>query len=175
MTLGSHQRTIGKSQVYLTPKWLIDALGPFDCDPCAADPRPWDCAKQNISVNRGDGLHEPWEGMVWLNPPFDRREIGAWIARLAQHGNGLALVHARTETDWFGRIWDSATALLFLDARLKFVDEQGQPYSANSGAPPVLCAFGGEAVQRLFDAQISGRLVFRWATVPGSYALEEAA
>jgi hypothetical protein len=22
----------------LTPKWIIDAFGPFDLDPCAADP-----------------------------------------------------------------------------------------------------------------------------------------
>jgi len=39
MTLGSHQQTIGKSQDHLTPRWIIDALGPFDLDPCAADPR----------------------------------------------------------------------------------------------------------------------------------------
>jgi hypothetical protein len=41
MTLGSHQQSIGKSQVHLTPRWIIDALGPFDLDPCAATVRPW--------------------------------------------------------------------------------------------------------------------------------------
>lgn len=44
MTLGSHQRTIGVSQVHITPRWILDPLGSFDLDPCASDPRPWDCA-----------------------------------------------------------------------------------------------------------------------------------
>ncbi len=47
MTIGSHQTTIGKSQNHITPRWLIDRLGPFDLDPAAADPRPWACAKTN--------------------------------------------------------------------------------------------------------------------------------
>ena len=37
MTLGSHQRVLGKSQVHITPKRIIEALGPFDCDPAAAN------------------------------------------------------------------------------------------------------------------------------------------
>jgi hypothetical protein len=47
MTLGSHQQCVGKSQSWITPKHIIDALGPFDLDPCASDPRPWDCAGDN--------------------------------------------------------------------------------------------------------------------------------
>ena len=38
MTLGSHQRVLGKLQVHITPKRIIEALGPFYCDPAAADP-----------------------------------------------------------------------------------------------------------------------------------------
>jgi hypothetical protein len=49
MTLDSHQRTIGATQMHLTPRSIIDALGPFDLDPCAANPRPWDCAAENIT------------------------------------------------------------------------------------------------------------------------------
>ena len=52
MTHGSHQKTIGTSQVHLTPRWIIDAWGPLDLDPCAADPRPCDCAKVNLCEAR---------------------------------------------------------------------------------------------------------------------------
>ena len=69
MTLGSHQRSVGKSQSWITPKHIIDALGPFDLDPCASDPRPWDCAECNLTTR---GLDLAWYGKVWLNPPFDR-------------------------------------------------------------------------------------------------------
>jgi hypothetical protein len=89
VTLGSHQTTVGKSQVHLTPKWIIEALGPFDLDPCAANPRPWDCAFENYSKTQ-DGLSLPWSGVVWLNPPFDRYKVGLWVEKLAAHGDGIA-------------------------------------------------------------------------------------
>lgn len=159
MTLGSHQATIGKSQTYITPRFIIDALGPLDLDPCAAWPRPWDCAQVNWSRA---GLDCAWFGSVWLNPPFDRRGVGAWIDRLAEHGNGMALLHARTETAWFRPVWKRAEALLFLYERVTFHDQAGALYGANSGAPVVLCAFGPDMGQRLADSGLAGALVTNW-------------
>jgi hypothetical protein len=40
MTLGSHQKTIGDSQSWITPRHVLDALGVFDLDPAGAFPRP---------------------------------------------------------------------------------------------------------------------------------------
>ena len=159
MTLGSHQQTVGKSQVHITPKWIIDATGPFDLDPCAADPRPWDCAHTNWP---SCGLDRKWFGSVWLNPPFNRYDVGNWIARLAEHGNGITLLHARTEAGWFEPIWQHAAAILFLADRIKFCRPDGSEQPANSGAPPILAAFGDEAVLRLHRCGIAGALVTRW-------------
>lgn len=162
MTLGSHQRTVGKSQVHLTPRWMIDALGPFDIDPCASTVRPWDCAAVNV-VEAEDGLSLPWRGVVWLNPPFDRYQIGRWIGRLADHGNGIALVHARTEAAWFEPIWRSADLILFMADRIKFCRTDGTEQPANSGAPPCLAGFGPEAVSRLRRSEIAGAYVTGWS------------
>lgn len=164
MTLGSHQRCVGKSQVHLTPKWLIDTLGPFDLDPCAADPRPWDCARHNYA-EADDGLSLPWFGFVWLNPPFDRYQVARWISRLAAHGNGIALVHARTEAEWFEPIWERASALLFLPERLKFCRPDGTEQKANSGAPAVLAGFGPTAAARLAGGRLSGFLMQDWTLI----------
>jgi hypothetical protein len=173
VTLGSHQATIGKSQVHLTPKWIIDRLGPFDLDPCAADPRPWNCAAVNI-LQHEDGLAQEWHGRVWLNPPFDRYQVGKWIRKLAEHGDGMALLHARTDTEWFEPCWEHALAMLFMGDRLIFCKEDGSPQTisdpkskhfgkpANSGAPPVLVAFGPVDVARLNDCGIRGALVTEW-------------
>jgi hypothetical protein len=125
MTLGSHQKTVGDTQTWITPRWIIDALGPFDLDPCAANPRPWDCARTNVIAR---GLEAPWLGRVWLNPPFNRYQVGRWIQRLAEHGSGIALLHARTEAEWFEPCWRSATGILFLADRLYFHRSDG--YSA---------------------------------------------
>jgi hypothetical protein len=162
MTIGSHQATVGKSQVHLTPRWIIDALGPFDLDPCAATVRPWDCAVRNITEAE-DGLSQPWSGLVWLNSPFDRYQVGKWIARLAEHGNGIALVHARTEAEWFEPIWQRATQLCFMADRIKFFLPDGSEQPANSGAPVVLAAFGAEAMRRLTASKIAGFYVNDWS------------
>lgn len=159
MTLGSHQRCVGKSQTHLTPKWLIDKLGPFDLDPCAApEPRPWDCATLNYTE---DYYSSTWHGIVWLNPPFNRYVVGDWIQKLADHGNGICLVHARTEAAWFQPIWKHAELILFLDKRIKFCRHDGSEQAANSGAPPVLAAFGVDASKRLRRARFSGAYVDR--------------
>jgi hypothetical protein len=167
VTLGSHQTTVGKSQVHLTPKWIIEALGPFDLDPCAANPRPWDCAFENYSKTQ-DGLSLPWSGVVWLNPPFDRYKVGLWVEKLAAHGDGIALLHARTETEWFKPCWRLASAILFLDKRIKFSRQDGSEQAANSGAPPVLVAFGERCAERLYDCGIGGAYLSSWTNVPAT-------
>jgi DNA N-6-adenine-methyltransferase (Dam) len=173
VTLGSHQRTIGASQVHLTPKWIVDALGLFDMDPCAADPRPWDCAVRNLT-EADDGLAAKWDGRVWLNPPFARYRVGHWIQRLAEHGHGTALLHARTETEWFKPCWAKATAILFLAKRIAFARPDGSTQSANSGAPPVLVAFGDDDHMRLrlFAQRFGGNFVDEWQCHDGSFIRE---
>ena len=159
MTLGSHQKTIGATQSWITPKWIIDALGPFDLDPCAADPRPWDCAVENWSY---DGFGKPWHGRVWLNPPFHRYEVADWVRALATHGHGTALLHARTEAEWFEPCWAHATAILFLADRLYFHYPDGRRAEANSGAPACLVAFGAYDQLKLAGSKIAGSLVTQW-------------
>lgn len=153
MSMGSHQTSIGKSQVHLTPRRILDPLGRFDLDPCGNDPRPWDCA--DISYTEADnGLALPWFGRAWLNPPFHRYHIAGWLRRMAAHNRGIVLIHARTETDWFQIIRENATALFWIAGRVIFCRPDGSPQiitkptskhfgkKANSGAPVVLAAFG---------------------------------
>jgi len=107
-------------------------------------------------------LERDWFGLVYLNPPFNRYEVGNWITKLARHGKGITLLHARTEAAWFKPIWQHAAAVLFLSNRIKFCRPDGSEQPANSGAPPILAAFGDEAVLRLHRSGIGGFLVTRW-------------
>lgn len=159
MTLGSHQKTIGDSQNWITPLWIIERLGPFDLDPCAADPRPWDCAKENYVFN---GLTRPWNGRVWLNPPFNRYEVGAWINKMVAHNFEIALLHVRTEAAWFEPVWQSAKNILFLADRLYFHYPDGTKAAANSGAPACLVGFSEYDARRLRHSGIKGVLVDKW-------------
>jgi hypothetical protein len=148
-----HQSPIGASQVHLTPRRILDPLEVFDLDPCGNDPRPWDCALRTYT-EADNGLALPWFGRVWLNPPFHRFQIAGWLTRMAHHNRGIALVHARTETEWFNIIRDGATALFWIAGRVIFCRPDGSPQiitkptskhfgkTTNSGAPVVLAAFG---------------------------------
>jgi len=172
VTLGSHQRTVGKSQDHITPKWLLDAISPFDLDPAAAIVRPWDCALVNWTRH---GLERDWFGFVYLNPPFDRYVVGDWVRKAAEHGNGITLLHARTEAEWFEPIWERARGILFLADRIHFHKPDGSEHPHNSGAPAILVAFGAEALARLQRCGIAGVLVTAWQIQPAAPARIPAA
>lgn len=159
--MGSHQSAGAKTYTWLTPPHIIDALGPFDLDPCACPkPRPWPTARTHWT--REDlPLHREWHGRVWLNPPFGPKPtVAAFMRRMAQHGRGTALLFARTETElFFESVWERATALLFLRSRPHFHHQDGRRANANSGAPVVLIAYGDEDATKLNDSGIQGRFL----------------
>jgi hypothetical protein len=107
----------GKTNTWLTPKYIIEALGPFELDPCAApDPRPWKTADTMWTAS---GLEKEWFGRVWLNPPYGK-QINLWLEKLANHGSGIALVFARTDTKWFHEAFIKCSQAFILQGRIKF-------------------------------------------------------
>ena len=158
--IGSHQSHRMRNDEWLTPPWILERLGEFDIDPCAPAPdrRPWPTAKKHYSFAE-NGLVQPWAGRVWLNPPYGKH-AAQWLIRLAQHGNGIALIFARTETDAFFRtVWKKADALLFIRGRLHFYDVNGMEAKSNAGAPSVLIAYGKNNVIALRNSRIPGAFV----------------
>ena len=159
MSLTSHQSARMKNDEWLTPPEILRALGEFDLDPCAPAPerRPWQTAKHHFHKEI-DGLSQPWHGRVWLNPPFGR-EAAKWLRKLAAHGNGIALVPARTETAMFYEaVWNVADAVCFIKGRPHFHYVNGQRAPANSGAPIALIAYGQYNVNVLAAAGL-GKVV----------------
>lgn len=88
------QSHIGKTDTWLTPLWIIHALGnDFDLDPCGIIGHQtantlWQLPK--------DGLNTHWFGKVWLNPPYSNAR--AWLDKMTLHRRGSALVFSRTGT-----------------------------------------------------------------------------
>lgn len=160
--MGSHQSHGKGENIWLTPPEIVKALGPFDLDPCFSAPRPWNTANHHYGPDAADGLgglHAPWHGMVWCNPPYDRHAWD-WLARCADHGNAIALIFARTEVEQFHRqVWERANAVLFLEGRLFFHHSDGRRAAHNGGAPSVLVAYGEMAVSRLLFCKLRGHFV----------------
>jgi len=157
--IGGHTRAHrGASDDWITPPHIVGALGRFDLDPCACVPQPWPCADRSYNLD-DDGLTQPWRGRTWLNPPYGAR-AEPFLARLAEHGDGIALLFARTETAMFHKhVWNKADALLFLKGRLHFHRPDGTRASGNAGGPSVLIAYGPENVSSLKNSGLDGAFV----------------
>jgi hypothetical protein len=157
--IGGHTRAHhGATDDWITPRHIVGALGRFDLDPCACIPQPWPCADKSYTRD-DDGLAQPWSGRAWLNPPYGPR-AEPFLARLAEHGDGVALLFARTETAMFHKyVWPIADALLFLKGRLYFHRPDGTRASGNSGGPSVLIAYGRENASALKNSGLDGAFV----------------
>jgi hypothetical protein len=155
MSLSGHQSAKMKNDEWLTPPEILRALGPFDLDPCAPVVRPWETAASHYTAE-DDGLSKPWAGRVWCNPPFGREAV-KWLRRMRDHGNGVALIPARTETAMFYEtVWGASDGVLFIKGRPHFHYVCGRRADFNSGAPIALVAYGRDNL----DALISSGLGF---------------
>lgn len=145
---------------HITPKWIIQALGPFNLDPCAHHLQPWPCARDEIRPP-DNGLSYDWYGNVWLNPPYDGREI-LFLKKLAAHGKGIALLAAKTDTKvFFDYVWPRANGIYFFEGRIKFYNPDGSRRKNNFRLPSVLVAYNSGNADRLrkFSTTHGGRFL----------------
>lgn len=130
---------------WLTPPDIIartlHVLGEIDLDPCSNTFGGPNVPAAVRYVEGDDGLGRTWRGRVYMNPPYGAT-IAAWTAKLRSEyaaGNvteAIALVPARTDTEWWGSLRD--TAICFVRRRLKFSG------AANSAPfPSAVAYFGG--------------------------------
>ena len=155
----THDNKDNASVDWYTPPWVFQRLGlDFDLDPCQPpDGIEWIPAKRRYSVH-DDGLTSPWAGRVWLNPPYGKH-TPAWLERMHNHRNGVALVFARTDCAWFHESVAKADAILFLRGRVKFVDGLGVTGGGGAGSGSMLVAWGRENVDALVAMRDLGHLV----------------
>lgn len=172
--MGGHQKKTpifepddtDRNDDWLTPPEIVRELGPFDTDPCAS------CSQVHEPGTRRnpplasvryckcmDGLGREWSGLVWCNPPYGAG-IGRWMARLARHGDGIALVFARTDTAWFQEyVLRKAQGVFFVAQRIRFHRPDGTVGKYTGGAPSCFAAYGHEAEGRLQRLRMKGRYV----------------
>lgn len=154
----SHESPSSTSIDWYTPQWIFDRLGlSFDLDPCQPEtPISWIPAAKTYSL-KDDGLASPWDGLVWLNPPYGK-ETSAWLEKMHKHRNGISLVFARTDCRWFHDYVAKADAILFLSGRVRFVDGLGLTGGSGAGSGSMLVAWGKHGVSALQGMGDCGKL-----------------
>lgn len=145
---------------WYSPLWLFRSLGvQFDLDPCSPGSPPSTVTANVHLTKEENGLAAEWFGNVWLNPPFSSKR--QWYEKLIQHGTGIALMPAKTETHDLQTYMQASDALIFVKGRIYF--ERGSRPGANTKGqtttPPfgiVLCAYGEEMADALLASKVLG-------------------
>lgn len=140
-----------ESNQWFTPKYIFDAIDlQFDLDPCSPGE-----GLTHVPANRHltiveDGLLTPWKGTVFMNPPYGKHTKD-WMKKLSDHGDGIALVFARTDVQWFQENIHNASLVCFISSRVKFhkghIGDNSQVGTPGTGS--MLIAYGKKATERL--------------------------
>ena len=94
---------------------------------------------------------------MWCNPPYGR-ETFKWLEKLASHGQGIALIFARTETVGFHeQVWNKADSVFFFKGRLKFCKVTGEEGGA-ANAPSCLVSYSPEDTEAIETSSKEGAI-----------------
>jgi len=140
----------GKTNTWLTPLHIVNALGRFDLDPCGFCGH--NTAERLICLPE-DGLKSIWEGRVWLNPPYGK-EQQLWLDRLKEHNNGVALIFARLETKWIQPFIENG--FFQLQGRVSFLNKDFKK-ETSAGAPSMLIPFGRKNIGAILSSDLKGK------------------
>jgi hypothetical protein len=96
-----------------TPRWVFDAMGlEFDLDVAAPPGGPWHVPAKRYYTAEDDGLVQPWNGVVWCNPPYSG--FRPWAERFAQHDRACLMGLMLNSVKWLGPALRSSDAIALL-------------------------------------------------------------
>ena len=106
-----------------------------------------------------DGLKQERKGRVWLDPPYSRPLMECSVKRMAEHGNGIALLFNRRDSKMFQDvIFEKATAMKFLRNRIRSFRPDGTR-GDSPGCGGILIAFGENNAGILKNRDMAGKYV----------------
>lgn len=129
------------SDDYYTPAWVFERLGlEFDLDVCSPPGGRPEVPAKRYYTQADDGLTAPWEGRVWMNPPFS--SPAPWVRKFMHHQNGVCLV-PHSKSKWHIELFANADGIAAPgDGYFDFV-------GGSIFIPTWFAAFGEECVEAL--------------------------
>jgi hypothetical protein len=140
-----------------TPRWVFDAMGlEFDLDVAAPPGGPWHVPAWGYFTAKDDGLTQPWDGLVWCNPPYSN--YIPWAQRWAEHPTGVLMGLASARSRGRMLALRHGDAVAFIDVQF---ERAGLPLR---DVPSVIfVAFRGvgtEPAERLAGADPRGAVLY---------------
>jgi len=141
---------------WLTPSEILEKLykiwgGAFTLDPCSNDYNPLHVNAKEHYTKYDDGLILKWYGNVFVNPPYGRG-IEKWIDKglKEQTEDQVWLVPAKTDTDWFHKLYGNMDVICLFRRRLKFEKPDGTRHK-NGTFPSCLMARTNDKVPQFIE------------------------
>lgn len=128
----------GKNEWYTHPRYIEAArevMGGIDLDPASCELANRTVKATYYYTEQDNGLLHPWNGRVWLNPPYGRiNGKGASVIKMFvtkcirefEAGNieqAVLLITVRTDASWFQSLWEHT--ICFTDHLLHFYKPSG--------------------------------------------------
>jgi hypothetical protein len=137
---------------HYTPSWVFEALGlTFDLD-VASSNSPYVVVPtiRRYTIN-DDGLNKPWQGLIWMNPPFSG--VTPWVDKWIEHGNGFCMVPLASQGRWVNKLWESGAVLTYMPPNMRFIGGKDNVMCAHRWRI-ALWAIGDVAVEALLNSGI---------------------
>ncbi len=132
----------GEPEWYTPPEYVESArrvMGGIDLDP-ASNPVANEKVRADVYFTAADnGLEQPWEGRVWLNPPYKMPAVRQFCDRLLEHvssgevSQAVILTNNATDTAWWHMLTALSGAVCFTSGRISFYNEDGQHSAPTNG------------------------------------------
>lgn len=145
---------------WYSPKPIVEAarhvLGRIDLDPASCEVANNVVKARSIYTVREDGLKQPWQGRVFVNPPYSGKLISRFIEKLVAHvrdgsvSEAIIVVNAMVEVRWFRTLADASAAICFPAGRVKFWKPGKKTQSAPIGTAIVYCGSRPKRFHRAF-------------------------
>jgi hypothetical protein len=133
----------GNDEWYTPAKWIERArvtMGSIDVDPASCEYAQRAVRATVYYDSQSDGLVQPWNGNVWLNPPYSRGLMHKFIDKLrlefksGRTKEAVVLTGSRTDTRWFHDLAPISSAIAMTRGRISFYNEQGVGRSPANGS-----------------------------------------
>lgn len=150
----------GENEWYTPPEYIEAArrvLGTIDLDPASSDHANETVKAAKFYTIETDGLAHQWQGKVWMNPPYAGDWIKQFASKFASHvkqgdiTEGIVLVNNATETQWFLELVKTASAIVFLTGRIKYLSPTGEKNAPLQGQAIIYFGERSEAFRSEFD------------------------
>ena len=140
-----------------TPRWVFDAMGlEFDLDVAAPPGGPWHVPAKRYYTAQDDGLAQPWDGLVWCNPPYSN--YLPWAEKWATHDRGVLMGIMGSRSPSRRAMFGAADAVSFINCI--FPRPTREPLNLMQAVFVAFRGVGTEPAERLADANKHGAVLY---------------